>query len=56
MSFGTCNSGLVFQGVVERVFESMVWKELVVCMDDIVVFAKIFEVEVFNRMREAQKQ
>lgn len=43
---------MVFQDLVENVFEGMVWRELVFYLDDIEVLSKTFD-EVFSEVTES---
>lgn len=59
MSFGLCNAPATFQALADRVFRDMKWKEILIYMDDIIIFSKTIEEhlsklrKVFQRLRNA---
>lgn len=58
--FGLCNSGQAYQMLMNQVFRGMLWKSVVVYIDDILCFSKDFKShlvqlqEVFDRLRSAR--
>ena len=43
MPFGLCNAPGTFQWLMERVLHGLVWKHVVVYLDDVVIFSKTRE-------------
>lgn len=40
LSFGLCNAPSTFQALADKVFQGMKWKDVVIYLDDILVFSK----------------
>ncbi|XP_049824794.1 uncharacterized protein LOC126265925 [Aethina tumida] len=59
LSFGLCNAPATFQQLADKVFEGMKWKDVLIYLDDIVVFSRTLEEhlqkleKVFQRLRKA---
>lgn len=59
LPFGLCGGPATFQLLADRVFEGMKWKDILIYLDDIIVFSKDPEEhleklrKVFQRLREA---
>lgn len=59
LSFGLCNAPATFQQLADKVFQGMKWKEVLLYLDDIIVFSKTEEEhvrrleKVFKRLRQA---
>ena len=51
MPFGLCNAPSTFQRLMERVLEGLVWKSVVVYLDDVVIFSNSVE-EHIGHLRE----
>lgn len=60
LPFGLCNALCTFQNLTDMVFEGMKYKEIIIYLDDILVFSKTFEEhiirlrKVFDRLRNAR--
>lgn len=48
MAFGLCNATATFEQLMEKVLNSLSWKMCLVYLDDIIVFAKTFNVHLTN--------
>ena len=59
MSFGLCNAGATFQRLVEKVFKGLQYENILVYVDDVLVFSKTFDDalcdlrQAFQRLRDA---
>lgn len=59
LSFGLCNGPSTFQALADEVFQGMKWKDVVIYLDDILVFSKTKDEHlqklrrVFERLRQA---
>lgn len=59
LSFGLCNAPATFQHLADQVFDGMKWRDVLIYLDDIVVFSRTWEEHleklerVFKRLREA---
>ncbi|PAA63097.1 hypothetical protein BOX15_Mlig014814g1 [Macrostomum lignano] len=59
MGFGMCNSPATFQRLMELVMSGLTWEEVLVYVDDLIVFSRSFEEhlaslrKVFDRLRAA---
>ena len=59
LPFGLVNSGSVFERLMERIFDRLTYKFLLIYLDDIIVYSKTFDAhienlrEVFQRLKEA---
>lgn len=60
LSFGLCSAPATFQQMADIVFKDLKWKEILIYLDDIIVFSKTFEEhltrlrKVFDRLRRAK--
>ena len=43
MSFGLCNASATFQRLMDRVYDQIAWKFVVVYLDDTIVYSKTFD-------------
>jgi hypothetical protein len=59
MPFGLCNAPATFQRLMDRVYEGIAWKFVVVYLDDTIVYSRTFDDhlkhlnEVFRRIKQA---
>ena len=59
MPFGLCNAPATFQYLIDRVYKNIVWKFVVVYLDNIIIYSRTFDDhlkhlrEVFLRIRKA---
>lgn len=59
MPFGLCNGPATFQSIADQIFQDLKWKEMMLYLDDIVVFSDSFEEHiirlrhVFEKLRGA---
>lgn len=59
LPFGFCNAPSTFQSLADKVFHGMKWKDVLIYLDDIVIFSETFEEhleklgKVFERLRQA---
>ena len=59
MLFGLCNAPVTFQRLIDRVYNQIAWKFIVVYLDDTIVYSKTFDEhfehlrKVFTRIRKA---
>jgi hypothetical protein len=43
MPFGLCNASATFQQLMNRVYQDIAWKFVVVYLDDTIVYSKTFD-------------
>ena len=59
MLFGLCNAPATFQRLMDRVYQDIAWKFVVVYLDDTIVYSKTFDEylehlqQTFIRIRKA---
>lgn len=59
LSFGLCNAPATFQHLADQVFSGMKWSDIMIYLDDIIIFSKTFEEHldklkrVFKRLRDS---
>lgn len=59
LSFGLCNAPATFQNLTDKVFQRMKWKEVLLYLDDIIIFSETESehveklTKIFNRLRKA---
>src|ERR1700752_5222654 len=59
MPFGLCNASATFQRLIDRVYQDIAWKFVVVYLDHTIVYSKSFDEhlehlrEIFIRIRQA---
>jgi len=59
LPFGLCNAPATFQSIADKIFQDLKWKEMMLYLDDLVIFSNTFEEHlirlrhVFKRLRNA---